>query len=415
MIDRNSQWISSGLLATFALATMLPFFACEAKEQIRSYTVAKPAQSDATVATAQATSTGSVSRLDTSSDAPDRMLVAILPAGDRATFFKIVAPVTAVEEQKAEIDAFFASLKTGDDGRPIWKVPSGWKEDAGSGMRMATIWVPAHGKPLEMSVTALPWRGTEADLVSNVNRWRGQMQLPPIGAPQLKEVTSEIKVGDATITLVDLRGRSAGVGMMAPFAGAANRAASGASAELPAGHPPIDAQAGPPRNVPGSATAAAGVPKFEVPKSWRPVAAAGGFRKAEFAVGTGEQSAVVTLIDFPTKAGPMIADPLSNVNRWRVEIGLAQIQKEQLDDSMESIEIDGKPAKYLRLTPDPEKPEESKINQATLAAMVTDADKIWFVKLFGQRDTVIAEEENLKAFLKSMRFAAGSGASDGDK
>ena len=47
--------------------------------------------------------------------------------------------------------------------------------------------------------------------------------------------------------------------------------------------------------------------------------------------------------------------------------------------------------------------------------MVTNDDQIWFIKLSGQRDTVIAEEENFKAFLKSMQFAAGSGASNGDK
>ncbi|HEX2477454.1 MAG TPA: hypothetical protein VHK01_22045, partial [Lacipirellulaceae bacterium] len=333
--------------------------------------------------------------------------------GDRATFFKVVGPVAAVEERKAEIDAFFASLKAGEDGRPIWKAPSGWKEDAGTGMRMATLWVPSDGKPLEMSVTALPWRGTEDDLVSNVNRWRGQMQLQPIGPQQLKDVTSEIKAGDATITLVDLHGRSAGGGMMAPFAGAgaANRAAPGAGAELPAGHPPVDSVAGPPGNA---AVTAAGVPKFEAPKSWQPVAASG-IRKAEFAIGSKEQGAVVTLIDFSANAGPMMTDPLANVNRWRGEIGLAKIEKGQLEESTESIEIGGEPAKYVRLIPDASKPEESKIKEATLAAMVTNRDKIWFIKMRGARDTVVAEEENFKAFLKSMKFSDGSGVPNGDK
>jgi hypothetical protein len=417
MVDRNSQW-NLTRLATLALVGILPLFGCEAKEEIRSYSVAKAAQTEATAATDQPASTNSAPHSDASSEAHDRMLVAILPAGDRATFFKVVGPVAAVEKSKAEIDAFFASLNTADDGRPIWKAPSGWKEDAGTGMRMATLWVPSDGKPLEMSVNALPWSGTEADLVTNVNRWRGQMQLQPIGPKQLKDAISEIKAGDATITLVDLRGRSAGAGMMAPFArgrtGAANRAVPGASAELPPGHPPFDSVAGPPGSGPAAESVAADVPKFEAPKSWQPVPAKG-FRKAEFAIGSKEQGAVVTLTDFSANAGPLMTDPLANVNRWRGEIGLAKIEKGQLEESTESIEIGGEPAKYVRLIPDASKPEESKIEEATLAAMVTNGDKIWFIKLRGARDTVVAEEENFKAFLKSIQFSAGSGVSNGDK
>jgi hypothetical protein len=244
------------------------------------------------------------------------------------------------------------------------------------------------------------------------------MQLPPVGAQQIQDDISEIKAGDATITVVDLSGRYAGPGMMAPFAGGRGDAGSATaprgSAELPAGHPPIDSLVRPLSNTPATENVAAAVPKFEAPKSWRPVAA-GGLRKAEFAIGSDTKSAVVTLIDFPAKAGPMIADPLSNVNRWRAEIGLGRIEEGQLEESTEAIEIDGKPAKYVRLVPDVAKPEESKNDRATLAAMVTDSDKIWFIKLLGARDTVIAEEENFKEFLKSMKFSNGSGVSNGDK
>jgi hypothetical protein len=169
-----------------------------------------------------------------------------------------------------------------------------------------------------------------------------------------------------------------------------------------------------PRDAPATASAVPGVPKFEAPKSWRPIPASG-LRKAQFAIGDEAQGAAVTLIDFSTNAGPLMTDPLANVNRWRGEVGLASIEESQLDESTESIEIDGKPAIYVRLVPDASKPEESKIEKATLAAMVTNENTIWFIKLFGQRDTVMAEEENFKAFLKSMQFAVDSGVTNGDK
>jgi hypothetical protein len=109
----------------------------------------------------------------------------------------------------------------------------------------------------------------------------------------------------------------------------------------------------------------------------------------------------------------MMTDPLANVNRWREEVEMAKIEKDQLEESTESIEIDGKPATYVQLIPEAPNPQGSKF-EATLAAMVTDRGRIWFIKLAGRRDTVIAEEENFKAFLKSMQFAEGSGASNGD-
>ena len=38
-----------------------------------------------------------------------------------------------------------------------------------------------------------------------------------------------------------------------------------------------------------------------------------------------------------------------------------------------------------------------------------------FIKLKGPRDLVVAEEDNFKAFLESMEFAADTGAPNGDK
>jgi hypothetical protein len=396
-------------LSLFVFTALATVFGC-GKEEIRNYTAAKPAQNDSTSVSARPTAPA-----DVSAEATDRMLVAIVPVGNQAHFFKVVGPAAVVEKKRDDVTKFFANLKV-VNGRPIWTTPEGWKEDPASGMRSATIWIPTDDQPLEMSVTPLPWSGGQAGLLSNVNRWRQQMQLPPIGPQQLGDDATEIKAGDATITVVDLRGRFAG-GMMAPFAGGARPGGTGRPAprlgsELPPGHPPVDPSADAPRNVPATVAADSGVPKFDAPNSWRPVEASG-LRKAQFAIGAEGEGALVTLIDFSTKAGPMMTDPLANVNRWREEVEMAKIEKDQLEESTESIEIDGKPATYVQLIPEAPNPQGSKF-EATLAAMVTDRGRIWFIKLAGRRDTVIAEEENFKAFLKSMQFAEGSGASNGD-
>jgi hypothetical protein len=146
------------------------------------------------------------------------MLAAILPDGDRAWFFKVVGPLEAVNKRADEIDHFFASIRGGGD-RPTWSLAADWKEEQGSGMRAATIRIPEANRPLEMSVIALPWRGTPADMLGNINRWRSQMKLPNANEDELKDFTREIKAGNATLTVVDLSGRF-DAGTMPPFAGA---------------------------------------------------------------------------------------------------------------------------------------------------------------------------------------------------
>jgi hypothetical protein len=78
------------------------------------------------------------------------------------------------------------------------------------------------------------------------------------------------------------------------------------------------------------------------------------------------------------------------------------------------VEIDGQRATYVRLIPDAQKAEESKVARATLAAMVTSGNKVWFFKLTGDRALVAAQESEFKNFLKSIRFADGGGEGDGN-
>jgi len=61
-----------------------------------------------------------------------------------------------------------------------WSLPDGWSAKPPSGMRLATIVIPApttstSQTPLEASMTELG-----GDLVGNINRWRGQVNLTPL-------------------------------------------------------------------------------------------------------------------------------------------------------------------------------------------------------------------------------------------
>jgi hypothetical protein len=227
--------------------------------------------------------------------------------------------------------------------------------------------------------------------------------LAPTDEKGLAECTRELKAGDATMTVVDLRGRFQSGGMTPPFAGSAvgnatpptAAPAAGGASDLPPGHPPIDPQG------------AANVTPFqhEVPEGWQSRPALG-IRKAEFQIERGGQSAVVTAIDFPASAGPMMADPVANVNRWRSEVGMPPLSDEEVKTSIEPIEIDGVEATFVDAVPDASQPEQSQADRGTLAAMLARGEVIWFFKLTGDRDLVAAEREQFLSFLKSVRFNA---------
>lgn len=356
---------------------------CRPDDQIDSYTVPVLHQP---AASPTATETG---------EPTDRMLAAILPQGGQAWFFKVVGPIPAIDRQAQAIDDFFAGLRLADDqSKPAWKLPDGWTEQDGTGMRAATISIPAGDQPLELTVVVLPWTGRPDDVLSNVNRWRGQLQLPAIGAQGLAECTRELSTNGTTMTIVDLQGRMQETGMAAPFAGGRSPAT-------------------PPSAVPSepALTTSSELPQFDVPKEWQELSAAPP-RKAAFRVADGPQEALVTVIDFPAAAGPMIADPLENLNRWRREVGLPEITNAGLADATESIVVHGQPASYFEVVPDSQDAAESKIERATLAVMLPQGGKIWFFKLNGDRAVVETQRKEFRAFIDSVRFPDDEGTDD---
>lgn len=388
-------------LAVVALA-----IGCRAEEQIQTYTVPKQ-----TVPPAAATASAPAAEMG---EPVDRMLTAIVPEGGQAWFYKVVGPIPAVDAQADKILEFVASVPpAGGSAAPPWKLPESWTSKPGTdGFTLATIQIPNDGKPLDLTVSSLAWSGSKDGLLLNVNRWRGQMGLPqPITADKLADDTREMKAGDRTITIVDLRGvfRRSG---MPPFArGMTEGVTPGASgpfqplvAPMPADHPPIGKSDAMPATTGGhdgatlGNSAAAAVPKFEAPAAWEQ-APAGGMNRAVFRVASGGQEAAVTVSNIPVASGAMFADPLQNANLWRSGVGLPAITQEELKESSEAIEIGGKPATLVSAIPGEDKPE------GTLAAAVTHDDQIWYFKIKGARQLITDRRDEFQAFLKTVRFA----------
>ena len=88
-----------------------------------------------------------------------------------------------------------------------WTKPEGWSEVAPSSMRYASFSAGVGEEKIDISVVTFPGEGgSDAD---NVNRWRQQMQLPPMSAAAIATQISPLPAGEATFAVTDIAGPTA--------------------------------------------------------------------------------------------------------------------------------------------------------------------------------------------------------------
>jgi hypothetical protein len=84
------------------------------------------------------------------------------------------APVTAASEAPMTSP----SVPTVTDQPLVWTAPAGWAAKAASSMRKGSYTIDGPEGAGDLSITAFP--GDVGGNLANVNRWRGQLQLPPV-------------------------------------------------------------------------------------------------------------------------------------------------------------------------------------------------------------------------------------------
>lgn len=86
-----------------------------------------------------------------------------------------------------------------------WSAPAHWTAKAASAMRKGSYAITADsGETADLSITAFP--GDVGGDLANVNRWRGQIQLPPLAAAELSGATAHLDVNGLHLTTVDFTG-----------------------------------------------------------------------------------------------------------------------------------------------------------------------------------------------------------------
>lgn len=301
-----------------------------------------------------------------------------------------------------------------------WTVPGEWTEKpTAGGMRLASYGVTApDGRALDISVVALGEQaGTELE---NVNRWRRELELPPIEEAQIASVRSSVKIGRAPAFLYDqtsatpvidgkFRKRTLAAilpaGGMTVFFKAMGEAGLveqekarylGWLASVKAGPEPEEAPAASASTAQAGAQAAPGggdgLPRWQAPAHWK----AGGprpMRLASFEIPADGEPGDVSISSLSGTGGGL----LSNVNRWRGQVGLPPLDEAAL--ARESVSVDlagGRKATVVDLG--------GTGPRRILGAIVPDGDKTWFFKLTAPDALARKEKEAFLGWVKSLRW-----------
>ena len=102
-----------------------------------------------------------------------------------------------------------ATSKTSRGAGPVkYEVPEGWKEKSAGGLRAASFEVVDGAQKLDISVIPLSAEGPAGDITDNVNRWRGQVGLPPQSAADIAKELREVAGKEIKWQVVELSGES---------------------------------------------------------------------------------------------------------------------------------------------------------------------------------------------------------------
>ena len=321
------------------------------------------------------------------------------------------------------------------DTELTWTAPSAWQPTAPPQFAAAAFATP---DDLTASVSILSRAGGAP--LPNINRWRGQLGLPPASEADLPNVTSHLHIGDLEATGVDFTGN--GNRMLATIIPAGSRAyffklmgpaekVAGQQANFEAwinSIRPVGAVAAPAKpmtpkaEAPKPETPKAETPKPDVPKpaaeapkpaadapkipgvasyalpaGWQVDATPKPMRAATINVTKDGAQAIIIVSRLGAGA---FGDKLSNINRWRQQVGLPPTDNADAHPAAQ-IKLAQGPADLMEFT-GPEGADRKR--QSVAVTRFPKAADTWFFRFIGPHDLVTQSAADFDAFLKSLKF-----------
>lgn len=116
------------------------------------------------------------------------------------------------------------AVATASGAALTWTAPAHWKAKPGSAMRKGSYAITAEGMAGEadLAITAFP--GDVGGDLANLNRWRGQINLPPVTQAEFETATQHLDRNTLHMTVVDVASTGPNaqriLGAMVPHEGA---------------------------------------------------------------------------------------------------------------------------------------------------------------------------------------------------
>lgn len=114
------------------------------------------------------------------------------------------------------------AVATASGAALTWTAPAHWTTKAGSAMRKGSYAIKGDGGEADMAVTAFP--GDVGGDLANLNRWRGQISLPPVSQAEFEAATQHLDRNGLHMTVADIVGTGSSaqriLGAMVPHSGA---------------------------------------------------------------------------------------------------------------------------------------------------------------------------------------------------
>ena len=309
-----------------------------------------------------------------------------------------------------------------------WKTPEGWSEVKPGEMRVASFSIKGNdGKQADVSVIPLP--GLAGGDAANVNRWRGQVGLPPVTAEELQKAAQSVEIGGQPAELHDVAATNASSGEPTRILGVIQHregtawffkmtgddqlvaqqkpafiellssfqfSSTEASAGLPPSHPPID---GIPPASAGPAISSEGKPNWQTPSDWKEIPG-GQFLVAKFMIGGGGESGPTAAVNVSTSAGDG-GGLAANVNRWRKQLGLNEVSADELARTVKTIETSAGQATIVEING-----TDARSGQpaSLVGAMMTQSGQTWFYKLMGDAKVVEGQKDSFTKFVQTVKY-----------
>jgi hypothetical protein len=301
-----------------------------------------------------------------------------------------------------------------------WKLPAGWEEQPPDQLRLGNFLLKGPNGA-QAQTTIIPLTGLAGTDLDNVNRWRGQVGLPPITEAEMNSQAEKAMIGATESPLFDLSGtppgkqaksrilvtllRQSGVSWFFKMTGDDElvQANKGAFRDflktIEFVQPAADPHAGmqlqtltAPMTAPTTEPAASAKFNWEVPAPWKSLPP-GPMQKAKFRATDKEGEKIeATVSSLGGEGGGL----LGNVNRWRGQIGLGPIDAGELAKLTVATNWNGSAFTVVDL-------ENSQNKTALCAVISSQKEETWFFKLTGEASLVAREKDAFLKFIQSWK------------